>query len=314
MARILILGAGNIGQNAADRLVAAGHEVRLASRSGAARVEGAETVRLDAADADATRRAAATADAVVNAINPPSYTTWERDWPPVARSVQAAAEAAGARLVMVGNLYAYGRVDAPMTEQSPLRPNGHKGELRKQMWLDLEQACRQGRLRATELRASDYVGPAAGSGISHLNDYVVPPAAAGRTVRLFVGEPDVAHTWTVLDDIAELVARVAVTQDDDVWGRPWLVPSPAPMTFREVAAQVAALAGHPVPRVVRMPALVRAAARVSPTVRELDETRHQFERPFVVDSGAAQERFGLAPTSMESALKATLGARASASR
>jgi nucleoside-diphosphate-sugar epimerase len=312
MTRILVLGAGNIGQNAAARLAARGHDVRLASRSGSARVEGVETLRLDASDADATRRAAASADTVVNAMNPPSYTTWDRDWPPVARSVQAAVEATGGRLVMVGNLYAYGRVDAPMTEDTPLRPAGHKGELRKQMWLDLEQATREGRLRATELRASDYVGPAAGSGISHLNDYVVPPASRGRTVRLVVGDPDATHTWTVLDDIAELVARLAVCEDDDVWGRPWMVPSPAPMSFREVAAQVAALSGHPAPKVVRYPAPVRAALRLVPMVRELEETRHQFESPFVVDSTAAQERFGLEPTPMDVALKATLESRSAA--
>lgn len=310
MARILVLGAGNIGRLTAERLVAAGHDVRIASRSGGAAIAGAQALRLDAADADATRAAARGTDAVLNAMNPPSYTTWARDWPPVARSVQGAAEAADARLVMIGNLYAYGRVEAPMTEQTPLRPAGRKGEIRKQMWLDLEAAGRAGRLRATELRASDYFGPHSGSGVSHLDDYVIPPAARGRTVRLVVGAPDVPHTWTYLDDIAALAARLLLCEDDDVWGRPWMVPSAPPATIREVAERVAALAGRPAPRVVPLPRVVRAALRTVPTVRELEETRHQLERPFVVDSSAAEQRFGLAPTDLDVALKATLAALA----
>jgi hypothetical protein len=42
-------------------------------------------------------------------------------------------------------------------------------------------------------------------------------------------------------------------------------------------------------------------------LRELWETRHQFERPFVMDSSAAQERFGLVPTPWETQLTETVG-------
>jgi hypothetical protein len=55
-----------------------------------------------------------------------------------------------------------------------------------------------------------------------------------------------------------------------------------------------------------MPAVVRAVARLSPTVRELDETRYQFERPFVLDATAAESTFGLAPTPWAQALAATV--------
>ena len=41
-----------------------------------------------------------------------------------------------------------------------------------------------------------------------------------------------------------------------------------------------------------------------PFVRELDEVRYQFKRPFVLDSRAAQETFGLTPTPMEEGLAA----------
>ena len=305
MSRILVLGAGSIGRATAARLVAAGHDVVLASRSGRTEVAGARTLRLDAADPESTRTAVAAADVVVNAMNPSSYTSWDREWPPVARSVRAAAEATGARVVLVGNLYAYGRVEAPMTERTPLRPNGHKGELRRTMWEDLEAADRDGRLRAVEVRAADYYGPGVAHATSYLNQYVVTPALTRGTVRLVMGDPDAPHAWTHLDDLAQLTARIAVCEDDDVWGRPWLVPSET-ATVREVAAQVAALRGRPEPAVRLLPAPVRAALRAMPVIRELEETRHQFERPFLVDDAEARARFGLQPTPLDVGLKQTV--------
>ncbi|GAB3873738.1 hypothetical protein [Terrabacter terrigena] len=44
-------------------------------------------------------------------------------------------------------------------------------------------------------------------------------------------------------------------------------------------------------------------------MREVRETRHQFERPFVLDSTLTQRTFGLAPTPWDDALAATITAR-----
>lgn len=301
----LVVGAGGIGRATAASLVDLGHQVTLLTRSGTdPGLAGVRAVAGDAADADAVTRAARGAASIVNAVNPPKYTTWARDWPPVAAALLTAAERTGAGLVTVSNLYGYGRVDAPMTEDTPLRPNGTKGEIRARMWGDALAAHRAGRVRATELRAADYFGPGAGAGTSYLNQYVVTPAAAGRTVRLVMGGPDVPHSWTYLDDIGVLAATLAT--DDRGWGRAWHVPTTPPRTARQVAADAAAVRGRPAPRVVLLPAVVRRAARVVPVVRELDETRHQFERPFVLDSSAATGVFGLEATPWEDALRRTV--------
>ena len=305
----LVLGAGGIGRAAALELVRRGHEVRLASRSGTdPRLSGVTPVTLDATDADAIARAATGAASIVNATNPSSYAHWDRDWPPVARAVLAAAERSGAGLVTVSNLYAHGRVDAPMTETTPLAPEGKKGTVRAWMWQEAYAAHLAGRVRATELRASDYFGPGAQPGMSYLNHYVIRAAAAGKTVRLPLGGPDVPHAWTYLADIGSLAAALAV--DERSWGRPWLVPAGSARTIREVAAEAAELAGRPRPTVVRMPAAVMALARVSPMIRSLDETRHQFEAPFVVDSRVTEATFGLAPTAWATALAETVAAYA----
>lgn len=307
MERVLVVGAGGVGRAVAAALVERGFGVRLVSRSGTAQAaEGVEAVRADAADAAALTSLAHGARTVVNAANP-AYTAWERDWPPMARAVLTAAERTGADLVVVGNLYAYGPVTGPLREDHPVRPTGSKGRVRDRMWQEALAAHRAGRVRATELRASDYFGPGARTGVSLLNDHVLRPAARGRRVRLLDGDPHAPHSWTYLPDIAELAAAVvAAGADGPAWGRPWHVPTAPARSVAELATAAAADRG--IPRITVLPPPARAALRLVPVVRELRETEHQRAAAFVLDSTAAQEAFELRPTPWDRSLPATLSA------
>jgi nucleoside-diphosphate-sugar epimerase len=304
----VVLGAGAIGRGTAVELAARGEEVILVSRSG--RDVGMPGVVAQAADVTDRRRIselATGATSIVNALNPAQYWKWDELWPPMAAAVLAAAEASGAHLVTVGNLYVYGRVDAPMTETTPLRPNGHKGELRARMWLDALASHEAGRVRATEVRGSDYIGQGMDAQ-SFANDQVVKPALSGRRSWLWAGVPDAPHTWTNGADVAKLVARLCLEPaDSDAWGRPWHVPSAEPRTIAELQADAAALVGQSRKRPRGIPRLVVDAIGLGhPLLRELKETRHQFERPFVLDSSSAQVRFGLEPSPWHVTLKETV--------
>jgi nucleoside-diphosphate-sugar epimerase len=330
MSHHVVLGAGGIGRMTTARLVALGHTVTLASRSGkvtdrpwarAVVPDGASggpsgsggdpvtVVAVDAADADALSELARGAASITNAINPPKYTTWDTDWPPVAQAILTAAERTGAGLVTVGNLYPYGQVDRPMREGDPEHPNGHKGELRARMWGQALALHEAGRIRATELRASDYFGPEATRGMSVINDFVIRKAAAGKASFVPMGRPDAPHTWTYLADIGALAATLAT--DDRSWGHVWHVPSSPPKTMLEVAADAARIAGQPSRPVRVLPRpLGTALGAVVPIMRELRETRHQFERPFVLDSTYTATTFGLTATPWDDALEATVRALA----
>ncbi len=319
MAHHLVLGTGGTGRATAAHLVAAGHTVTLASRSGTVSERPWEALHpgtvsladVDVRDADRLVELAAGAASIVNALNPRSYTTWDEEWPPLAAALLRAAERTGAGLVTISNLYGYGYglVDEPMTESRELRPNGHKGQLRAQMWRDALALHQTGRIRATELRASDYFGPGATPGASILNDLVLKRAARGATVVMPMGRADAPHSWTYLSDIGVLAATLAT--DDRAWGRAWHVPTSVPRSVREVATEAARLNGHRRARVWTAPrGLVTAGGAVWPLLKELRETRHQFERPFILDSRQTEDTFGLAPTPWDDALRATLAALA----
>jgi nucleoside-diphosphate-sugar epimerase len=315
----LVLGAGGVGRATTAELVALGHTVTLASRSGrvtlrpweAAHPDAVEVVAVDAADASAVTELARGAASIVNAVNPPSYHTWDTDWPPVAAATLSAAEATGAGLVIIGNLYAYGRVDGPMREDHPLQPAGHKGQLRADMWTEALARHDAGHLRATELRSSDYFGPGTTARTTYLNDVVIDALLAGKSPLLPVGRVDVPHSWTFVPDVGRLAARVATGQQG--WGRAWHVPTAPARTFVETAADVARIAGVTPRRIRVLPRPIGTAAGVVvPFMHEVRETRHQFERPFVLDSDLTQRTFGLAPTPWDEALAATIAARRSA--
>lgn len=302
MAVHVVVGRGAVGTATTRLLLRQGHEVRVISRSGGAAAAGAEPVALDATDAAALTAAAAGAAAVYNCANP-AYDRWDTDWPPLAAALLDAAESTGAVLATVGNLYGYGPVTAPITEATPLAAVGHKGKVRNRMWADALARHRAGRVRVTEVRGSDYVGPGV-TDQGYLGERAVPALLSGRTVRV-LGDPDAPHSWTAVDDVA--VALVTAALDRHAWGRAWHVPTAPPASARDAVAMMCAAAGVPPVKVVPIPPFVlRAAGLVRPVMRELQEVRHQFARPFVLDSTAFTAQFGVVATPLADALAGTV--------
>lgn len=308
----LVIGAGPVGAAVARQLADGGQRVVVATRSGRGPEHPAITrLSVDASDRDALAAAARGAAVVYNCANPGSYVQWERVWPPLAASILHAAEDSGAVLVTLSNLYGYGPVDIPMTREMPLRPSDHKGALRAGMWLDALAVHEAGRVRATEARASDYIGPTAPTSSSILAMYAAA-TLAGKTASVFA-DPDQPHSWTAIDDIATTL--IALGADERAWGSPWLVPSNPPATARQVLSQLgeAVGAGEPGLRVVPR-WLLRAGGAVVPLLREVTGVLYQFDRPFEVDATVTEETFGIRPTPWAELIDATARAWAPTSR
>lgn len=301
MSHILVIGSGAIGTRVARQFSARGYEVRLASRRGS-QVPGVRALALDATDAPEVARQAEGAAALINCANPP-YDRWPTHWPPIADSLLAAAESSGATLVTLSNLYPYGRVDAPMSPDTAMAADYLKAQVRAQMWRDALAAHEAGRIRAVEVRASDFIGPDA-QGVFGLR--VVPRLLAGRSVRV-LGSLDQVHSWSYVDDVAATLVECALRPAS--WGRVWHVATNAPRTQREVIGDLCAAAGiAPVRAGVYTPTLLRLAGLVNPLARELPHTLYQFTRPFVIDDERTRQELGLLPTPWPEVIEATLAA------
>lgn len=298
----VVVGAGPAGAATARLLAERGHAVRVITRSGRDPEPGVEHVALDASDPEALTDAVRGARAVYGCAAPP-YHRWADDWPPLAASLHTAAEATGAVLVMLGNLYGYGPVDGPLTEDLPLAATGPKGRVRAAVWERTRELAERGRIMAVEVRASDFFGPGVTDG-GHLAARVMPRLLRGKPVTT-LGDPDAPHSWSYLPDVAR--ALVEVAGEERAWGRAWHLPNQPALSIRQMVERLATRAGTGPVAVRGLPPAVLAVASVfSPLLRELREVRYQFDRPFVVDSGAYEAEFALRATPVDEQVKATV--------
>ena len=294
----VVVGAGAVGSVVARLLVEQGERVRVITRSGS----GPDGVERIAADASAELTKYVDGATAIYSCAGPAYDKWTSQWPPLGAALIGAAEASGAVLVTTGNLYGYGAVDRPMTEDLPLLPNTVKGRVRTKLWTDALEAHQAGRIRTAEVRGSDYLGAGA---VSPFSVTVLPKVIAGKR-GMMPGDLDAPHSWTYVGDVARTL--IAVAGDESAWGRAWHVPTPEPLSVRHLAGRAAVLAGAPKARVAAMPGwILKLAGLVDPAAREMVEMQYQWQRPFVLDSTAATVAFGLQPTATDDALREMIG-------
>jgi len=86
------------------------------------------------------------------------------------------------------------------------------------------------------------------------------------------------------------------------------VPSADPCSLRELTTIAADQLGAK-PKISALPyGAIWTMGLFSPMLRELRETQHQFRKPFVLDSSAAQQTFGLKPAPIEESVRLDIAA------
>lgn len=298
----VVFGAGQVGPHLAARLLRDGKRVRVVTRSGTA-VPGAEVTAGDATDQAFCRRAAEGAAALYHCMNPPyDADVWERVLPVLMNNLIAAAGSSGARLVVLENLYPYGKPDGPIDERTPFDPCSRKGEIRARVSNRLADAQTRGDVRAAVGRASDFFGP--GGVGTHFADRFWKPALSGKTAR-FVFDPDAIHSYSYIPDVAAGLATLGCA-DEDVLGQLWMLPVAGVRSARDLAGHFSSALGREI-RVGGTPRLfVKLFGLFVPIVREVDEMLHEWQVPFVVDDRKFRERFGAEPTPIDQAAQATV--------
>ena len=298
----VVFGTGGVGRAVIDALVERGLPVRAISRAPSGLPQGVAAVPGDAADPAFAASAAKDAVAVYQCMSPP-YHRWGDLFPPLQRSLAAAARSAGARYVSFENLYVYGDSHGvPIVEDTAVAPTTRKGAVRAAMAAELKGLAEAGDLAVATARASDYFGPNAREQ-SPLGSRVIGRALAGKPAQV-IGDPDQPHSYTYLPDIGRVLAILGT--DERAVGAVWHVPNAPARTTRELIALIAAEIGHPVKVAPTPKLLLRVLGLFNPVIGELDEMLYQFEQPFVVDSTKFEKTFGTAATPFEQSIPQTV--------
>lgn len=301
-----VLGAtGVIGRELARALAGVPGGVRLVSRHPKRVNAGDELVAADLLDAGATARAVA-GSTVVYLVAGLQYSTavWQDQWPKIMRNTIGACRRAGCKLVFFDNVYAYGRVSGPMTEDTPFDPCSRKGEVRARIATLLLDTMSIGEIDAMIVRAADFYGPGALLSLPHAT--VFSRLAAGKTPQ-WVGNAKAVHTFTYTPDAARAVAVLG--QAAQAFGQTWHLPTSADAMTGEGFVRLACeLAKRPAKLQVAPTWLLAALGLFNPVLRENNEMMYQFESDYRFDSTKVKNAFGLEATPYRDGIAATLAA------
>ncbi|WP_439677300.1 NAD-dependent epimerase/dehydratase family protein [Embleya sp. MST-111070] len=292
----VVVGAGTTGTATALLLAESGERVRVVTRRGGGPEHPLiERVAADASDAarltELTRGAATLFNCAM-----PAYDRWPTDWPPLAAALLTAAERTGVRYVMLGNVYGYGPVDGPMTEDLPMAPTTVKGRVRADMWTDALDAHEAGRALVTEVRASTYLGV----GVASLFNFVVVPNVLAGTPAAVPDDLDAPQSWSYNGDVARTL--VAAARSPESWGRAWHVPS-STASIRTLTTHFATLTNSPTPTLTRMSINeLRALGRENPIIAEFEEMLYLTDGTSHLDATTTTEHLKITATPTKTTL------------
>jgi nucleoside-diphosphate-sugar epimerase len=297
----VIFGTGPLGLAVMRELVRQGKKVRMVNGRGKADLPpGVELIASDAYSPENVRRVTQGAAVVYQCAQPP-YHEWAEKFPDLQSSILEGTAANGAKLVIGDNLYMYGEVDGSIHEGLAYNSKTRKGKTRARMAEAALAAHRDGKLRVTIGRGSDFFGPQVLG--SSLGERVFAPALQGKTASA-IGSLELPHTYTYIDDFGK--ALVILGEREEALGRAWHVPNAESLTQRQLITMIFDEIGAP-PRMSGMSKLMmRLGGLFIPEARETVEMMYEFEKPFIVDDSQYKRAFGNHATPHPDAIRATV--------
>jgi len=283
-------------------LVSTGQSVRLVSRNSKL-VEGAkEAVSADVSNLDQTVSAVA-GSTIVHLVVGLKYDegVWRELWPRIMSNVIEACKRANAKLIFFDNVYMYGRVSGPMTEETPFNPCSKKGEIRARIATTLNNEFKAGKLTAMIARSADFYGPHARTSVANI--LVFEKISKGATALWLVND-SLRHSFTYTPDAGKSLALLA--NSDSAWNQTWHVPTASdPPTGKEFIKVVAREFGaEPRHRILSRP-LIKIAGFFDSDVRQSYEMLYQSDSEYLFDSTKFSKAFGFQPTSYAEGSRAT---------
>lgn len=300
----IILGAGGaIGNVLAEELISNGKKVKLVSRKGYS-LPGTETGKADLADYRPMEEVIEQNSTVYLLVGLPyDIRIWLEKWPRIMQNTIEACKKRSSRLIFFDNVYMYGKVDGPMTEETPMNPSSRKGEVRARLAEMLLSEAKSGNIKALIARAADFYGPFADkSSLPFV--FIFKRLADGKKARVLVSAKT-KHSYTYTGDCGRSLYLLATSENafSQVWHLPTARPPLTGEQFIEMAASK--LGAKPSYTILRK-WMVRLTGIFDRQVREVYEMLYQNEFDYIFDSSKFENAFNFRPTSYEAGIEQTV--------
>jgi nucleoside-diphosphate-sugar epimerase len=223
---------------------------------------------------------------------------WQQQWPVIMQNVINAAKATNARFIFFDNVYMYGLVDGPMTEETPYKPVSEKGKVRVKIADQLMNEVKAGKIQASILRAADFYGT--DSQNSSFDMMLLDKYAKKQTAQ-WIGDPKVKHNFTYIPDAGR--AMYLLGQDPQSDNQIWHAPTAAPLIGTEFI-NMAANIYHVKPKFMRINKFMMwLFGLFNKVVAGAVEMYYQYDHNYDFNSTKFEKAFNFKPTSYEDGIK-----------
>jgi nucleoside-diphosphate-sugar epimerase len=304
MKKALVIGAsGGMGYSIVKELAQRGTAVVAFARRREKLLElfaNEEHVTIAAGDAfqlEDLKKAAVGVDIIFHAMNIP-YPEWEMKLPKVLSTILEAAKIANAKLVMVDNIYAYGRSPGGLvSEESPKNPHTKKGKIR----LQLETMAKKSNLPVLIAHFPDFFGPNASS---TLLNYTFESVLKNKKA-MFVGDRKIPREYIFTPDGARDLVELSLL--DSAYGQNWNIPGNGVITGDQIIAILREYTGYNKKVGTVTKGMVQFLGIFDKMMREFVEMLYLTEEPVVLDGRKLEQAIRPIPrTPYDEGIKQTL--------
>ncbi len=300
----IVFGTGPLGYWVMKYLAERDNKVTLVSKSGKTKHKLPQNVEIKSANsknAEDVYKVCKDADAVYYCAMPP-YTDWPNNFPDMIKGLIEGVERTNAKIIFGDNLYMYGSTSGkPIKENLPYSAMGHKGKTRAKIANMLLDAHKNGKIKVTIGRASDFYGPEVIN--ANFGEMFFKPALAGKTVNM-IGDITLPHTFTYIKDFAK--ALITLGENDKAYGRAWHIPSAKTISQKEMVELVENEIGKKIKVRSAGKRMITFLGLFNPMVKEVKEMMYTMTEPYIVDHSDFENIFGANPTPHNVAIKETV--------
>ena len=264
----------------------------------------AEVVAADLSDLNQTVKAVSGSDVVYLLVGLKyDIGIWQKAWPKIMSNAIEACKRAKAKLVFFDNVYMYGRVNGPMTEETPFNPCSKKGEVRAQIASRLQEELNSGNVTGLIARSADFYGPSARTSVANI---LVFEKFARKSRAMCLVDDSTKHSYTFTPDAGK--SLVILARSPSAWQQTWHLPTaPNPPTGKELIGMIAREFGVPPKYMVLNKLMLKLYGLFDSNVRESYEMLYQNQFHYVFDSTKFTKAFGWSGTPYPEGIRLTAG-------
>ena len=288
-----ILGAGGPISNALTKeLLQKGENVRLVSRRQIPTTGQATWMGADLKNYQQVLEAVQGAEVIYMCAGLRyNKKVWAAEWPLIMQNLIDVTKATGARVIFFDNVYMYGHVSGPMTEETPYNPSSKKGEIRARIAEKLMSEVKAGNLNATIARAADFYGA---ESLNSFYDSMVLAKFAKKQKGMWLGNPATKHAFTYVPDAGK--AMYLLGQHPETANQIWHLPTAPALTGHEFIQLAANIFNAPPKFMPVNKMMLQVLGLFTKVIGETAELYYQYQYDYIFSSEKFEKAFGVKPT------------------